>query len=354
MAGAGKTVLMQRMNAHVHQHRIPSYIINLDPAVRKVPYGANVDIRDTVDYKEVMKQYKLGPNGGILTSLNLFATRFDQVMDLIDKRAAALQYVFVDTPGQIEIFTWSASGSIITESLASAYRTQLLYVIDTPRCASPITFMSNMTYACSIMYRTKLPLVLVFNKTDVCSHEQAVRWMRDPEAFDEALQREKSSYMSSLTRSMSLALDEFYRSIRAVGVSAVTGAGMDEFFEAIGAGATEYDRVYRPFLAARLTARQDKAAADERQKVEAAVREARQQGGAGKAAAGSGGSGSSTGQTIILSQRKRPEADDDEDDDDEDGSGYNDPSRPTDDPEDELDEDEQEDSDYDGMVLTRH
>ena len=30
-------------------------------------------------YKEVMKQYGLGPNGGIVTSLNLFATRFDQV-----------------------------------------------------------------------------------------------------------------------------------------------------------------------------------------------------------------------------------------------------------------------------------
>lgn len=26
-----------------------------------------------------MKQYNLGPNGGIVTALNLFATRFDQV-----------------------------------------------------------------------------------------------------------------------------------------------------------------------------------------------------------------------------------------------------------------------------------
>jgi hypothetical protein len=32
-----------------------------------------------VNYKNVMKQYSLGPNGAILTSLNLFATRFDQV-----------------------------------------------------------------------------------------------------------------------------------------------------------------------------------------------------------------------------------------------------------------------------------
>lgn len=31
-----------------------------------------------VNYKNVMREYSLGPNGGILTSLNLFATRFDQ------------------------------------------------------------------------------------------------------------------------------------------------------------------------------------------------------------------------------------------------------------------------------------
>lgn len=33
-----------------------------------------------VKYKEVMKQYGLGPNGGILTSCNLFATKFDKVL----------------------------------------------------------------------------------------------------------------------------------------------------------------------------------------------------------------------------------------------------------------------------------
>lgn len=33
-----------------------------------------------VNYKNVMKEYGLGPNGGILTSLNLFTTKFDQVI----------------------------------------------------------------------------------------------------------------------------------------------------------------------------------------------------------------------------------------------------------------------------------
>ena len=74
-------------------------------------------MRDTVNYKQVMKQHGLGPNGAILTSLNLFATRFDQVMQLLDKRKHDIKYAVFDTPGQIEVFTWSASGTIITETL---------------------------------------------------------------------------------------------------------------------------------------------------------------------------------------------------------------------------------------------
>ena len=38
---------------------------------------------------------------------------------------------------------------------------QVAYVVDTPRCASPQTFMSNMLQACSILYKTKLPMLLV-------------------------------------------------------------------------------------------------------------------------------------------------------------------------------------------------
>jgi hypothetical protein len=41
---------------------------------------------------QVMKQYKLGPNGGILTSLNLFATKFDKVLEIVERRAAETEY----------------------------------------------------------------------------------------------------------------------------------------------------------------------------------------------------------------------------------------------------------------------
>jgi len=36
--------------------------------------------------------------------------------------------------------------------------------MDTVRSVSPITFMSNMLYACSILYKTKLPFIVTMNK----------------------------------------------------------------------------------------------------------------------------------------------------------------------------------------------
>ena len=158
-------------------------------------------------------------------------------------------HVILDTPGQIEIFTWSASGAIITDAVASSFPTVVAYIIDTPRTTAPATFMSNMLYACrfvvsifiiilrfstdgrclgliispdSILYKTKLPFVLVFNKTDVASHEFAIEWMQDFEAFQAALASHSGSrdaegeptYMNSLMNSMSLVLDEFYKHLK--------------------------------------------------------------------------------------------------------------------------------------------
>lgn len=266
---------MRRINSHLHSKQKPPYVINLDPAVINVPFDSNIDIRDSVNYEEVMKQYNLGPNGGILTSLNLFATKVDQIVNLLEKRAApdpenpekaALEHILVDTPGQIEVFVWSASGTILLESLASSFPTVIAYIIDTPRTSSTSTFMSNMLYACSILYKTKLPMILVFNKTDVKDASFAKEWMTDFDAFQEALRRDEESnehggdgsgghggsgYMGSLLNSMSLMLEEFYSHLSVVGVSSKVGTGIDEFFEAVEEKKQEFISDYLPELTRR-------------------------------------------------------------------------------------------------------
>ncbi|CAD6185748.1 unnamed protein product [Caenorhabditis auriculariae] len=221
MAGSGKTTFVQRLTAYLHARNTPPYVINLDPAVAQVPYPVNIDIRDTVKYKEVMKEYGLGPNGAIITCLNLMCTRFDQVISMIKKRSDQFPVCLIDTPGQIEAFTWSASGSIITDSLASSHPTVVIYD------QAPI-------YRC------------FFNKADIVRPTFALRWMTDFERFDEALEDSRSSYMNDLSRSLSLVLDEFYCGLKTVCVSSLTGEGFDDVMKAVEESVEIYKKEYVP------------------------------------------------------------------------------------------------------------
>jgi len=87
--------------------------------------------------------------------------------------------------------------------------TVIVYVIDTNRCENANTFMSNIMYALSIMYKTRLPLLLCFNKIDVKDHSFALKWLSDFDNLDESLS-DMQGYLSNLSWSMGLVLEEFY------------------------------------------------------------------------------------------------------------------------------------------------
>eukprot|EP00951_Prasinocladus_malaysianus_P050046 scaffold676298_cov37-Prasinocladus_malaysianus.AAC.1 len=81
--------------------------------------------------------------------------------------------------------------------------------------------------------------------------------MNDFEEYAAALEAD-SSYASTLSRSLSLVLEEFYKNLRTVGVSAVTGQGMDELMAAVKEAAAEYEQDYAPELARRRAEREAK------------------------------------------------------------------------------------------------
>ena len=117
----GKSTFVQRLNAHLHalSPPTPPYVVNLDPAVTNISYEPNIDIRDTCrlpssheavrsrsrsstlpsPLSSSLQRYNLGPNGGILTALNLFTTKFDQVLDLVEKRAENVECAVISLSG---------------------------------------------------------------------------------------------------------------------------------------------------------------------------------------------------------------------------------------------------------------
>lgn len=219
MAGSGKTTFLGSFFNYLMEdlQNIP-YMLNLDPAVTFTPYSAHDDIRQYVNYKDIMKKHGLGPNGAIMTSLNIFSANFNTTIEKLEKEKEYKEVFLIDTPGQIEVFTWSASGQIIAKGLASTGPTAILFIIDSVRCQNPNTFMSNMLFACSILYKMKLPMLIVFNKCDVADSAVPINWMKDFDSFIEAIKK-NDNYLSTLSRSMALALDEFYENMNYVSVS---------------------------------------------------------------------------------------------------------------------------------------
>ncbi len=78
-------------------------------------------------------------------------------------------------------------------------------------------------------------------QADLVEPTYAVEWMTDFEAFQNVLDSD-TSYVSSLIRSVSLVLDEYYSNLRYVGVSSLTGQGMNEVLLKILDAAAEYEK----------------------------------------------------------------------------------------------------------------
>ncbi|VUZ98069.1 GPN-loop GTPase, putative [Plasmodium vivax] len=244
MAGSGKTTYVGSLYNYLKvEKKKKVYTMNLDPAVKYVQYPVNIDIRDSIKYHEIMKEYKLGPNGAIMTCLNLFATRFDKVIEILEKRKNKLHYIIVDTPGQIEVFNWSASGNIILETLSVSFPVVINYIIDTVRCERPITFMSNMLYACSVLYKARLPFLACFNKVDIIKHDKCIEWMKDYDSFNDDVIHDES-YMASFSRSCALMINEFYEGIKTVGISSKTNEGFNSILKNLELLKEEYINEY--------------------------------------------------------------------------------------------------------------
>lgn len=87
-------------------------------------------------------------------------------------------------------------------------------------------------FCCSIFYKMKLPMVIVLNKADAADKDKVMGWIKNYEALLEELQN-YDTYLSTLSKSMVLSLDEFYNQLRVVAVSSLTNTGFKELHEAI-------------------------------------------------------------------------------------------------------------------------
>ena len=210
-AGCGKSVLTAALEDWLVSSEISVAVVNLDPGVESPPYTSDVDIRNYVDYGEIMQKFGLGPNGALVASLDMAVNSADEIREEITDLNR--DYVLVDCPGQIELFAYRNSGPLMVSSLlgADADPALSLYLLDSNIARLPSGYLSSMLLGMSINIRFGLPQLNILSKADILSKEEldaVIEWSTEPYQLEEALNSSSTGLIREFSASILRLLDE--------------------------------------------------------------------------------------------------------------------------------------------------
>jgi GTPase SAR1 family protein len=107
-AGSGKSLLTSKLVQWYKDNGFYPVSLNLDPGVISLPYEPDVDVRNYIDIDKLMSQHDLGPNGALIMAADMIATKLDEIQEEVYNLNP--DFLIADTPGQIELFIFRASG----------------------------------------------------------------------------------------------------------------------------------------------------------------------------------------------------------------------------------------------------
>jgi GTPase SAR1 family protein len=209
-AGSGKSLLTSSLEKWLVGSDLSVGVVNLDPGVDSPPYTSDVDIREYVDYGEVVESFGLGPNGALVASLDMAVS---QVSDLRDEVVdTERDYVLVDCPGQMELFAYRNSGPLMVSGLRGNDPALSLYLLDANISRTPAGYLAAMLLGLSISIRFDLPQLNILSKSDILMEdeiEEIVQWGEEPHLLETALEtsaegitREYARYILEMLESL--------------------------------------------------------------------------------------------------------------------------------------------------------
>jgi GTPase SAR1 family protein len=225
-AGSGKSLLTAAYMEWLKLQKQDIATINLDPGVLKLPYTPDIDIRDIIRIEDIMDKYELGPNGALIMAADLIA---DQI-ETIAKDADDLNpdVLIVDTPGQMELFAFRASGPFIATELTKQPKT-ILYLFDFIFSLNPLNYVSNLFLSAAVYSRFLIPQISILSKTDLLTPEDIntiIDWSAKPQTLEQAIEQKLTGTKRLLSRNMMHAIYQLDLRFLLTPISAKTNEGM--------------------------------------------------------------------------------------------------------------------------------
>ncbi len=208
----------------------------MDPAAEVIPYPPDIDVREYIDARKVMKEYNLGPNGALIVAVDMLVNYIDKIKEELD--SIKPNYVIIDSPGQLELFAFRQSGPLVLDQLTDDGKVATLFLLDATYVTSPSIYASMLMLLASVYVRLKKPLIPILSKIDMVSRERVkeiISWSEDPLIFSEALSREtvKDMHVAMLAQNIVDLLETLGLSWIPIPVSSVDMTGLSETYAAL-------------------------------------------------------------------------------------------------------------------------
>jgi GTPase SAR1 family protein len=225
-AGSGKSLFTAAFSEWLKTSKQDVAVVNLDPGALKLPYSPDVDVRNYVDVGDLMEKYGLGPNGALILAADLIADEIGNIAEEIE--AANADLVLVDTPGQMELFAFRASGPYIVNELTREPKV-VVYLFDAVFSVNPLNYVSNMFLSAAVYNRFFQPQVHLLSKCDLLPEkeiESIADWATNPKALEDSIEQKLEGTKRLFSRNMMHAINQLGMKFLLMPVSAKTNQGL--------------------------------------------------------------------------------------------------------------------------------
>eukprot|EP00730_Choanoeca_flexa_P002009 TRINITY_DN10876_c0_g2_i5.p1 TRINITY_DN10876_c0_g2~~TRINITY_DN10876_c0_g2_i5.p1 ORF type:complete len:271 (+),score=62.50 TRINITY_DN10876_c0_g2_i5:105-917(+) len=169
-AGSGKSTYCATMLRHLETVKRSAHAINLDPAAEVFDYPVAWDVRDVISVDDVSEALHFGPNGGLVYCMEFLLQNLDVLDEVLSYDD---DYLLIDCPGQIELYTHLPLMRQLVQHLVSLdFKVVAMYLLDAQFIDDPAKFFSGTLSAMSAMLQLEVPHLNIMTKMDLVPKHQ--------------------------------------------------------------------------------------------------------------------------------------------------------------------------------------
>ncbi len=229
-AGSGKSTLTGSLREWMIAQGYEAITVNLDPGADELPYTPDIDIRHYVNLADVMDEFGLGPNGAQVAAADLVALNLEPIKEAVEEMTDG--FILVDTPGQIELFTFRQSTKQIIDSLWPE-RSAILFLFDPFLSSTPNGFITLQMLFATTRFRFDLPMTGALTKIDLLEEDkmaEILSWINHPDILYDTAMSKSASMEKEMGLVVFRMLEEMSASGNLIPVCSADSYGMPDIY----------------------------------------------------------------------------------------------------------------------------